>query len=73
MNRRYIRIVFLILVSILFCNSIWACSVCFSANEGNRETYYITTAFLTAMPLVFVGSFIYWYHKRLYLIVNNRN
>jgi high-affinity Fe2+/Pb2+ permease len=42
-----------------------ACPVCFSGNgEANRAAFMITTAFLTALPLVMIGGVVWWFRRR---------
>jgi hypothetical protein len=43
-----------------------ACAVCFSARDENRQAFTITTAFLTALPLLMVGSLVFWLRRRFY-------
>ena len=37
-----------------------ACAVCFSGSEDTRQAFTATTVFLTALPLVMVGSTVGW-------------
>jgi len=41
-----------------------ACSVCFDATEQNREAFIGTTVFLTALPLLLLGSGFLWLRAR---------
>jgi hypothetical protein len=41
-----------------------ACSVCFSATDENRVAFLVTTILLTALPLVMIGSTIFWLWRR---------
>ena len=41
-----------------------ACAVCFSATDEYRDAFMITTALLTALPLLMVGSLIFWLRQR---------
>ena len=41
-----------------------ACAVCFSASDEYRDTFALTTAFLTALPLVMIGSLTLWLRRR---------
>jgi hypothetical protein len=43
-----------------------ACAVCFSARDENRQAFTITTAFLTALPLLMVGSLVFWLRGRFH-------
>jgi hypothetical protein len=37
-----------------------ACSVCYSANDGNRLAFLLTTIFLSFLPLGIIGGVVYW-------------
>ncbi len=37
-----------------------ACAVCFSGRDENRLAFTTTTVFLTALPLVMIGSVVGW-------------
>lgn len=37
-----------------------ACSVCFSATDENRIAFIATTAFMTGLPLLLIGSVVGW-------------
>lgn len=41
-----------------------ACAVCFSGRDENRQAFTITTALLTGLPLLMVGSVVYWLRLR---------
>lgn len=42
-----------------------ACPVCFSAkDEANRVAFFVSTVFLTALPLLLLGAFISWVARR---------
>lgn len=41
-----------------------ACPVCFSAKEGSRIAFIVTTVFMSVLPWVMVGSFVVWYRRR---------
>ncbi len=50
-----------------------ACPVCFSGNgEENRAAFLITTAFLTALPLVMIGGVVWWFRRRFVQIERAR-
>jgi hypothetical protein len=40
-----------------------ACAVCFSSSENTRAAFYLTTAFLTALPVVMLIGGFYWVRK----------
>ncbi|MCO4747532.1 MAG: hypothetical protein KC912_22215 [Proteobacteria bacterium] len=42
-----------------------ACAVCFSATESNRGAFIGTTAFLTLLPLMMIGSVAYYVYRRV--------
>jgi len=42
----------------------FSCSVCFSGTEESLQAYYLTTAFLTLLPLLMVASIGYWIYRR---------
>ena len=42
-----------------------ACPVCFQSGGEERWAFYATTAFLTVLPLSFVGGAIYFIRKRI--------
>nr|PZN26048.1 MAG: hypothetical protein DIU78_08795 [Pseudomonadota bacterium] len=43
-----------------------ACPVCFSArNADNRAAFVETTIFMSALPLVLVGAFLWWAARRI--------
>ncbi len=37
-----------------------ACSVCFSGQDQARVAFIVTTAFMTALPLLLIGGFVFW-------------
>ncbi len=41
-----------------------ACAVCFSATDEVRDAFIVTTALLTALPLLLIGSLILWLRHR---------
>ena len=41
-----------------------ACSVCFSGTDETRMAFIQTTIFMTAAPLVMIGSLAYWIYRR---------
>ena len=52
-------------MALLLVNVAQACSVCFSATEENRFMFIATTGFLTFVPLILVGSFVYWLRRKM--------
>ena len=62
---KFNRIVALVSVSLLSgLNQAQACPVCFQSGGEERWAFYATTAFLTALPLSFVGGAVYVLRKR---------
>ena len=43
----------------------YACSVCGSPLEENRQAFIDTTVFLTVVPLMMMGGFIWWLRRRI--------
>lgn len=42
-----------------------ACAVCFSGRtDETRIAFGVSTAFMTALPLLVIGSFAWWLHRR---------
>ena len=41
-----------------------ACPVCFQSGGEERWAFYVTTAFLTMLPLLAVGTAVYLLYKR---------
>ncbi len=41
-----------------------ACSVCFGGRDQARVAFIVTTGFMTALPLLLVGSFVFWLRSR---------
>ena len=41
-----------------------ACSVCFSGREESLEAYYLTTIFLTLLPLIMLASIGFWLFRQ---------
>ncbi|MEN0064027.1 MAG: hypothetical protein AAGA48_17880 [Myxococcota bacterium] len=42
-----------------------ACSVCFSATEENRQAFFDATVLLTFLPLLMLGSGVYWVYRQV--------
>jgi len=45
-------------------NLAYACPSCTSPLEENRQAFVDTTIFLTVVPLLMIGSFIWWIRRR---------
>ena len=41
-----------------------ACAVCFSGREESLEAYYLTTIFLTLLPLIMLASIGIWLFRQ---------
>lgn len=41
-----------------------ACPVCFAAEEDTRGAFLLTTAFLSCLPWLMVGTFVRWYRNK---------
>jgi hypothetical protein len=42
-----------------------ACAVCFTGrSDETRVAFVVTTALLTALPLLLIGSFVWWLCRR---------
>ena len=48
---------------LLQANEANACSSCFSGNEKTRVAYYVTTAFLSFLPLIMLGILAWWLRR----------
>ena len=45
-----------------------ACAVCGTTPERSKTAFIITTALLSALPLLMLGGLAYWIRKRLHTI-----
>ena len=43
----------------------YACPSCASPLEENRQAFVDTTVFLTVLPLMMMGGFIWWLRRRM--------
>lgn len=43
----------------------YACPSCASPLEENRQAFVDTTVFLTVVPLMMIGGFIWWLRRRV--------
>jgi hypothetical protein len=43
----------------------YACPSCASPLEENRQAFVDTTVFLTVVPLMMMGAFIWWLRRRI--------
>jgi hypothetical protein len=58
--QRPIAIAALLAVLLLAPGLAGACPVCFSGQDANRLAFTITAVFMTFLPLIMVGSAVYW-------------
>ena len=42
----------------------YSCAVCFSGSEESLQAYYLTTVFLTLLPVLMVASIGYWIYRK---------
>jgi hypothetical protein len=43
----------------------YACPSCASPLEENRQAFVDTTVFLTVVPLMMIGGFVWWLRRRI--------
>ncbi|MEZ4415884.1 MAG: hypothetical protein R3E10_09010 [Gemmatimonadota bacterium] len=60
---RWIPILILALLVVL-PDALHACPVCFDANDENRRAFFVTAAFMSALPFGLMGSIGWWIRKR---------
>ncbi|MFW2388272.1 MAG: hypothetical protein ACN4G0_08045 [Polyangiales bacterium] len=46
-------------------DSAYACPSCASPLEENRQAFVDTTVFLTVVPLMMMGGFVWWLRRRI--------
>ena len=54
----------IVLVLLAGLTQVQACPVCFQSGGEERWAFYATTAFLTVLPISFVGGAVYVLRKR---------
>ena len=54
----------LILIILHLPGAAYSCAVCFSGSEESLQAYYLTTVFLTLLPLLMLASFGYWIYRK---------
>jgi len=42
----------------------YSCAVCFSGSEESLQAYYLTTVFLTLLPVLMLASIGYWIFRK---------
>ena len=60
---RFLQLLF-VLIFFLFPGAANACAVCFSASEETLEAFYVTTIFLTLLPVVMLFTIGYWIYRK---------
>ncbi|MBH54561.1 MAG: hypothetical protein CMI18_09480 [Opitutaceae bacterium] len=56
--------VFTFLLLLATSKAAYACPVCFQSGGEERWAFYVTTAFLTLLPISMVGGLVLWLRKR---------
>ena len=60
---RFLQLLF-VLIFLFLPGAAYACAVCFSASEETLEAFYVTTIFLTLLPVVMLFSIGYWIYRK---------
>ena len=60
---RFLQLLF-VLIFFFLPGAVNACAVCFSASEETLEAFYVTTIFLTLLPVVMLFSIGYWIYRK---------
>ena len=60
---RFLQLLFVLIVLFL-PRAANACAVCFSGSEETLEAFYVTTIFLTLLPVVMLFSIGYWIYRK---------
>ena len=60
---RFLQLLF-VLIFLLLPGAANACAVCFSGSEETLEAFYVTTIFLTLLPVVMLFSIGYWIYRK---------
>ena len=60
---RFLHLLF-VLISLLLPGAANACAVCFSGSKDTLEAFYVTTIFLTLLPVVMLFSIGYWIYRK---------
>ena len=42
----------------------YSCAVCFTGSEESLQAYYLTTVFLTLLPVLMLASIGYWIYRK---------
>ncbi|MBS1255249.1 MAG: hypothetical protein MAG581_01049 [Deltaproteobacteria bacterium] len=54
----------ILLSAIQFPGVAYSCAVCFSGTEETLQAYYLTTVFLTLLPVLLLASIGYWLYRK---------
>ena len=58
--------VFLFVMGTMLASSAYSCAVCgFGADDNAREAFIITTGIMTFVPLIFIGSVVFYIRRRM--------
>ena len=60
---RFLQLLF-VLIFLFLPAAANACAVCFSGSEETLEAFYVTTIFLTLLPVVMLFSIGYWIYRK---------
>ena len=60
---RFLQLLF-VLIFFFLPGTANACAVCFSASEETLEAFYVTTIFLTLLPVVLLFTIGYWIYRK---------
>ena len=60
---RFLQLLF-VLIFFFLQGAANACAVCFSASEETLEAFYVTTIFLTLLPVVMLFTIGYWIYRK---------
>ncbi|MEZ4742408.1 MAG: hypothetical protein R3B45_08180 [Bdellovibrionota bacterium] len=60
------------LISTFISSKAYACAVC-GFGEDSRYAFISTTALLTFVPLIMIGSIFYWVYRRAKQVNNNED
>ena len=67
---RILRSGLILVLAIAFVTPASACSVCFSAKEETLAAFHFTTAFLTVLPFLMIGSAVLLLRRRMKMLAN---
>ena len=65
MNYSVLMLKFTLILSIIHLpGTAYSCAVCFSGSEESLQAYYLTTVFLTLLPVLMLASIGYWIYRK---------